>query len=928
VRALQGFVVLLAPLAASAPGEGAPAFFNSTQSVQDTVKVPQREDHSPFLTRSASGNAALVWVATAPDTNPSGRFDELAYAERGPLGWDTPEILAGPSTIFTPEVVFDAQGGRWISWAQHDGIDSQIRLRRDLGMTTWNFTFGDAGQPDIEPSLCADDSGGVVVVWQGWRTDNYEILFVQGNHDGFSAPLVISESPLSDREPEVVWGNGQAWMVWSSYRNPAYNLISRRLNGQVLSAPVRLTTSSRSRNLHPQIAWDDVNDVLWVAFIKVNQGWPGINQHEFPALYDVGSPRIRAFNGGTIFRPAGLNEHEQYPLAPMEDLGYSRYDFGGTLLPDRYGEGVAVVPLPGRRVEVFHRQIGSIVEFGSPNFYWSVSGTRYAGGAWSAPSEFLEPRSSFAWEEPAAVVAGDSLWVAWSADTRSPAIAPGVNQPNLFGHDANIVVRGDAADTTTAGPPGLVIIGAASAPPAVSAPPRPQFTIDDHGTPRTLLWGDNHRHSVDVSWDAYVDPAIKQQMFYSLDWLGFDWICPSDHAERFSKAIWAFVPRSSMIYDVPARLRVFPGYERAMRSGAGGGDQNAMYRDLDEFSEASAFFPEDDSWLNLYAAQGGVDVLSVPNQSAQCFVITKWHELDVADSLRKPLRLVEVYQAARGSFEYQGCPGQTTFCTVSPDSGWVKVALALGMRIGILAASDHGILVGYTGVFAESNSRDDIWQALRDRHCFGTSMNGRMNIDFRVAGEIMGSEVSTYLAPTISMYADADTSALQFLEVNKDGNPAWFTASSASPETTITFTDPDPVVPGTSSYYYLRTRDAAGHITWTSPVWVDFVEPPTGADHDSGETAAGGFTIRATPNPSRSRVRFDLSGLSPIGGVLRLHDSHGRLVRELRLPPGVAARSVDWDGRDSSGHRVAAGVYYAVAQSGGVTRSTKLVLVQ
>lgn len=871
----------------------------------------------------------MVWVATSPDTNGAGRFDELAFSARGAAGWGAPQIQGGPApAIFTPEVVFDTRGGRWISWAEHDGVDSKIRLRRDSESTTWQFTFGFSTQPDLEPSICADDSGGVVVVWQGWRGGDYDILLRAGDENGFSPEQVISESELSDREPEITWGNGQAWIVWSSYRDPAYNLISRRYDEGVLTPPVALTTSYRARNLHPQIAWDDTNDVLWIASMWVNQGWEGFNQHEFPALYDPGSPRLRAFDGATNFLPAGLDADDRYPVVPMESFGYERFDYSGTPSLDRFGEGVGVTPLPGGRVEVVHKQNGMITELGSENFYWGIAGTRFGGGAWSAPGEFLELRSSFAGEDPAVLSTRDSLWVAWSADDRTPPIQSGTDNPNLFGHDANIVVRAVECDTTSAGPPTLVSLGAAVAPDPVVVTPRPQFTIQDGGVTRTLLWGDNHRHSVGLSWDGHVDPGYKQTLFYSLDWLGHDFIVPTDHAERFSKAVWAFVARAALIYDVPARFRVFPGYERSMRAGDGGGDQNLFYKDPAQFTEASASYPENDDWHVMYAAQEGIDVLSVPNQMPQCFAVTDWDQLagGQPDSLDAPLRLVEVYQAARKSFEYPGCPDQSPNCIASPDSGWVSLALAMGMKLGLICASDHTIVAGYMGALSKSMKRDDIWQALHDRHVYGASKNGKMNVDFRVAGALLGSEVSTHLAPTISFHVES-TSPLSFLEVNKNGNPTWFAASSAASETTITFVDPDANVVGTTSFYYLRARDDAGHITWTSPVWVTH-ESAVAAPEGAASAAPEAFEIAISPNPATTLVRFDVRGIAPGGAIVRLYDVGGRLVRELALGVGQATDRVEWDRRDSLGNRTAPGVYYAIAQSGGVTRNAKVVLLR
>jgi flagellar hook assembly protein FlgD len=62
---------------------------------------------------------------------------------------------------------------------------------------------------------------------------------------------------------------------------------------------------------------------------------------------------------------------------------------------------------------------------------------------------------------------------------------------------------------------------------------------------------------------------------------------------------------------------------------------------------------------------------------------------------------------------------------------------------------------------------------------------------------------------------------------------------------------------------------------------------------------------------------------------LDVYDSRGRLVRTLvdaSLPAGTHAAR--WDGTNSRGAKVAAGVYFCELRRGGETRSAKLVRVK
>jgi 3',5'-cyclic AMP phosphodiesterase CpdA len=63
--------------------------------------------------------------------------------------------------------------------------------------------------------------------------------------------------------------------------------------------------------------------------------------------------------------------------------------------------------------------------------------------------------------------------------------------------------------------------------------------------------------------------------------------------------------------------------------------------------------------------------------------------------------------------------------------------------------------------------------------------------------------------------------------------------------------------------------------------------------------------------------------------VLRVFDASGRLVRELvRLPQGFGSYYATWDGRDQDGGNCSSGIYVAVLEAAGETRSTKLVLLR
>ena len=104
---------------------------------------------------------------------------------------------------------------------------------------------------------------------------------------------------------------------------------------------------------------------------------------------------------------------------------------------------------------------------------------------------------------------------------------------------------------------------------------------------------------------------------------------------------------------------------------------------------------------------------------------------------------------------------------------------------------------------------------------------------------------------------------------------------------------------------------------------------PEGTGVESGIPAGAAFLAPGEPNPFResTRLRFRLD--RPGQASLRIYEVTGRLVRtlgEMTYPNGLS--EVSWDGRDSHGRQVSAGVYLARLQSGDRTQTRRVVKIR
>ena len=84
------------------------------------------------------------------------------------------------------------------------------------------------------------------------------------------------------------------------------------------------------------------------------------------------------------------------------------------------------------------------------------------------------------------------------------------------------------------------------------------------------------------------------------------------------------------------------------------------------------------------------------------------------------------------------------------------------------------------------------------------------------------------------------------------------------------------------------------------------------------------------PNPFNPQTTVWLTVPSPGRSVtLRIYDVAGRTVKTLVEGEKLSGRvAVDWDGRDSLGHEVSTGVYFARVEAGDETLTRKMVMIR
>ena len=117
-------------------------------------------------------------------------------------------------------------------------------------------------------------------------------------------------------------------------------------------------------------------------------------------------------------------------------------------------------------------------------------------------------------------------------------------------------------------------------------------------------------------------------------------------------------------------------------------------------------------------------------------------------------------------------------------------------------------------------------------------------------------------------------------------------------------------------------------ITCTLPPAAVTFDAPSG--QVSGvEPAAGALEFSPpSPNPARDHARFTLTLSRAAAARIEAFDAAGRRVRMLAAGPRPAgSSSVEWDLRDDSGRRLAAGLYLVRAQAGGREWTRRVIVL-
>jgi len=800
--------------------------------------TPQWRRYAIPISITQGGMLGLEIIAPSSHNAPAGRIwidDVAVYETEMP-----PMVCVSEGVGFNdePAMAQAADGSIYLAYNSfRQGADSlQVARYRLMGKTfetagNWQILGGE-GVYLLKPQVVGTGEN-VTIVYAAEKEKCWDIYAATCGPEGPGKPVAITADAAVDVKPAAAWHDGTLWIAWESSREGCRRILAASLRDGEVSEPVALTPAGSSA-YDPSVAVSESGEscVAWHGFRQNNYD---VFLRRKPADGNWGR-ETRLTRAPSIDRHAVLFSRGDELWMVYENAQTERYYIGrtnrrrlfvaqitadGLLTPST----VAASPLDGRceapnaAFDAHGRLWVAMLRPRLPRAGWDTVVTCLADGRWLRPMPISSQKGMD--RRPGLVLQGDRAIVAFQADDMPQSWSDLDHMAASTSHVYLAAIETGSVSANSAMRLEPLVESDEPFEPAAIRLARgedmPTPAIEYNGRRLKLFFGDLHEHTDISVCNRVGDQSSDESYQHMRDIARYDFACVTDHGYNFNPYLWNYAAKMVRVGEDSGRFLTFLGeewtstFEEYSERHPYGfyGHRNLILADpyFPRFWNARNRQTPAEVWEDLRKL--GADFVHIPHQLADTGnVPTDWSFID-----EQAQPVAEIFQT-RGSYEYKGGPreaGRTT-----PPGYFLQDAWARGIVIGVIAAPDHGGGYGKACVFAPELTREAILEAIRRRHCYGTTA-AKIFLDVRVNGHLMGEKLETPAGESVKLEIVARCPGeIGRIDVFRN-NQCLHTQAPEGCEAHLAYIDHDPL-PG-RSYYYVRVIQQDEEIAWSSPVW-------------------------------------------------------------------------------------------------------------
>lgn len=746
------------------------------KSVNFSKRGKRHEDRFPNLTLDKKGNLWAAWTSFA-----HGKDEILARCWDG-KSLSHPQIVSSsPGANYMPVLTCDSRGAVWIFWSsRRKGVwDVYGRLYEGKWIDEFKLTSGQT--VDFMPSVCIDKEGKLWVAWVSSRDSKYQIYACYYDGKEWSKEENVSQNKDHNSRVSLTAGqDGSVWCIWDSYRKGNYDVWVREFLGGKLRSAKKVSQGDQWE-FNPTIAVDK-NGHIWAAWLSSKDVEKNGVIDQWPSI------RCASYNGRKWVSCGDKNDEEAvgevvdlcYGLLPKTSVwGY----LGRRRCPMLAADDNGGIWLLWERKEQHDGHTGKTAGI--------LCGKYFNGKSWSETLKLHQGKHYYVINSDISII-DTKLWFVAND-------ASGENEGDICGEKIEILPLSEYSRIKDEPWEGWRLVH-------LRAKSRVKPAVKVDGEEYHLFWGDMHCHSA-LSADA--EGELDELTFYARDKMALDFFAITDndfYMRTLTASQWALIKTHASYSNQSDRFVIFSGYE--------------MTYNLGQVNHRTVYYPTDDQ-----------PVIRFTDDNIQADLDKFGHELSKTKAIMHPHHAFWEIIDQQRDINAEVCSGWDIH--IDRERNSVKEYLSKGGKIGFVGGSDShrrnpGSGGALTGLFAANLSRESVFEALRARRCYATS-GSKIFLDFRINGNIMGSEVKSKESPVIFVRILA-TTPVTTVQIYRNNQVIHIERGKGR---RLEFEYADKSFRKGTSHYYVRVTQqgeikkypsniatAYGNLAWSSPIWV------------------------------------------------------------------------------------------------------------